>query len=67
MGMSQQMPIDITSPTTPSEHGSTVSCSQSQPSHSGEYIFRFFFVNSFVLSFIICSYISISFFWFYFT
>lgn len=36
MGMSQQMPIDITSPTTPSEHGSTVSCSQSQPSHSGK-------------------------------
>lgn len=34
-GMSQQMPIDITSPTTPSDHGSNVSCPQSQPSHSG--------------------------------
>ncbi|KAJ6640820.1 Protein tramtrack, beta isoform, partial [Pseudolycoriella hygida] len=34
-GMPQQMPIDITSPTTPSDHGSNVSCPQSQPSHSG--------------------------------
>lgn len=35
-GMSQQMPIDITSPTTPSEHESSVSCQQSQPAHSGK-------------------------------
>lgn len=35
--MSQQMPIDITSPTPP-EHGSAVSCSQSQPTHAGKFI-----------------------------
>ncbi|XP_055325084.1 longitudinals lacking protein, isoforms H/M/V isoform X2 [Sitodiplosis mosellana] len=30
----QQMPIDITSPTTPSDHGTSVSCSQSQTPHA---------------------------------
>ncbi|XP_055325086.1 broad-complex core protein isoform X4 [Sitodiplosis mosellana] len=34
----QQMPIDITSPTTPSDHGTSVSCSQSQTPHGVQWI-----------------------------